>query len=66
MSEVIDLSAHRPAPNPGNGAVEALDRVLAIGNLGEVSTRVQIRNVLIGLLWLEGYKVVPLDEEDET
>lgn len=61
---VIDLSAHRWAPYRGNGAIDALDRVLGLGQLGEAAIRVQIRDVLLGFLWLEGYKIVPLDPAD--
>jgi hypothetical protein len=50
---VVFLDAHRPPPNPGNGAREAL-----LEMLGSDFTMEQVDWLLIAL-WMHGFKVVP-------
>lgn len=69
-AEVVDLALKRPAPNPGNGAREvalAYWRTYAENNgIGctcggwvEMMT-----DNMLGFLWNEGFKIVPLDPGD--
>lgn len=62
MSEnVVDLSKHRPAPNPGNGAREALiDIALALPNDTRQAEAESWSDWILAELWAAGFKVVPL------
>ena len=66
--KVVDLAARRPPPNPGNGAREAL---LAVAEFALVEpTRPsetllgRTADALLAYLWVEGFKVVPLEDKD--
>lgn len=58
---VIDLDARRPAPNPGNGARQALIAVaLSLPNDTGQNDAEAWSDWILAELWSRGFKVVPV------
>jgi hypothetical protein len=75
MGTLVELDDYR---HPGNGAREVLQRYFAewplarwrdqLDLLGRVRQEFELRRVdhMLAWLWVEGFKVVPLSEDDEA
>ena len=66
MGAIVNLDDRRPHLNPGNGAREAVIEWFAghfqlseDGTAGDYSE--DLTDSLLGHLWLDGFKIIPLD-----
>lgn len=65
MADVIELANHRPPPNPGNGAREALIAALMLAPPPEGENGIAVLcDFLLGYLWLGGFQIVPLSGKE--
>jgi hypothetical protein len=66
MADVIQLDEHRQPPNPGNGALEAVNRYLKAFPDLVAHTQADDGSHFLAWLWQEGFKVVPVEPSDLT
>lgn len=57
-----------PRPSASTGALEALDRVLEMESETDAPEDVALclRDRILARLWVEGFKIVPLEESDAS
>lgn len=67
-AEIVDISTRLPPPNLGNGAREAMvsywTNFAAQNNIGTAGWPGMMADNLLGFLWNDGFKVVPLETRD--
>lgn len=65
MTDNVVILDHYRHAYPGNGALQVLIQIISeYSDAVEYGQICDIADIIIGQLWVSGFKIVPLDEKD--